>query len=81
MKFVEPLAGDRGREARVQHGRRLPLWKRRPASQPEGGARGTRPGRCLGREVWESEVVPLLKNPHGLRPIAVFEELCRRHPA
>ena len=30
-------------------------------------------------EVWDSEAVPLLKTP-GLRPIAIFEELCRRHP-
>jgi transposase InsO family protein len=31
-------------------------------------------------EVWDSEVVPLLKDAPGLRPIAIFEELCRRHP-
>jgi hypothetical protein len=31
-------------------------------------------------EVWDSEVVPLLNGAPGLRPIAVFEELCRRHP-
>jgi hypothetical protein len=30
--------------------------------------------------VWDSEVVPLLKDAPGLRPIAIFEELCRRHP-
>jgi hypothetical protein len=30
--------------------------------------------------VWDSEVVPLLKEAPGLRPIAIFEELCRRHP-
>jgi hypothetical protein len=29
-------------------------------------------------DVWDSEVVPLLDSP-GLRPIAIFEELCRRH--
>jgi len=30
--------------------------------------------------VWDSEVVPLLKEAPGLRPIAIFEEICRRHP-
>jgi transposase InsO family protein len=31
-------------------------------------------------DVWDSEVVPLLKDAPGLRPVAIFEELCRRHP-
>jgi hypothetical protein len=31
-------------------------------------------------EVWDSEIVPLLKDAPGLRPVAIFEELCRRHP-
>ncbi len=31
-------------------------------------------------DVWDSEVVPLLNGAPGLRPIAVFEELLRRHP-
>src|SRR5271154_5424112 len=31
-------------------------------------------------EVGDSEVVPLLKDAPGLRPIAIFEELCRRRP-
>ena len=30
--------------------------------------------------VWENDVLPMLKAAPGLRPIAVFEELCRRHP-
>ena len=30
--------------------------------------------------VWDSEVVPLLKDAPGLRPIAIFEELQLRHP-
>src|SRR6202521_1080745 len=30
--------------------------------------------------VWDSEVVPLLEDAPGLRPIAIFEELCRQHP-
>jgi hypothetical protein len=31
-------------------------------------------------DVWENEVLPILRAAPGLRPIAVFEELCRRHP-
>jgi transposase InsO family protein len=30
--------------------------------------------------VWESEIVPLLKKTPGLRAIAVFDEIVRRHP-
>ena len=30
--------------------------------------------------VWDLEVVPMLRAAPGLRPIAVFQELCRRHP-
>jgi transposase InsO family protein len=30
--------------------------------------------------VWDTEVVPLLKSTPGLRPVAVFDELRRRHP-
>jgi hypothetical protein len=31
-------------------------------------------------DVWDSEVVPMLRAAPGLRPIAIFEELRRRHP-
>ena len=31
-------------------------------------------------DVWDSDVVPMLKAAPGLRPIAIFEELRRRHP-
>src|SRR5258707_10707581 len=31
-------------------------------------------------EVWYSEVVPLLKSAPGLRPVAIFDEIRRRHP-
>jgi hypothetical protein len=34
--------------------------------------------RCL--RVWDSEVVPLLKSAPGLRPVAIFDEIRRRHP-
>ena len=30
--------------------------------------------------VWDSEVVPLLKSVSGLRPVAIFDEVRRRHP-
>ncbi|MGG5889675.1 IS21 family transposase, partial [Falsiroseomonas sp. HC035] len=30
--------------------------------------------------IWDGEVVPLLQSAPGLRPIAVFEEIRRRHP-
>ncbi len=31
-------------------------------------------------DVWQSEIVPILKAAPGLRPVAIFEELLRRHP-
>jgi hypothetical protein len=30
--------------------------------------------------VWDSEIVPMLEAAPGLRAVAIFEELCRRHP-
>jgi len=30
--------------------------------------------------VWDSEVVPLLKSAPGPRPVAIFDEIRRRHP-
>ena len=51
---------------------RLPSQKKTP--------RGRRRRDPL-EEVFDSEVVPLLKAAPGLRPIAVLEELLRRHPA
>jgi hypothetical protein len=51
---------------------RLPSQKKTP--------RGRRRRDPLA-EVFDSEVVPLLKAAPGLRPIAVLEELLRRHPA
>ena len=31
-------------------------------------------------DVWQSEIVPILEAAPGLRPIAIFEEVLRRHP-
>jgi hypothetical protein len=42
-------------------------------------ARGRRRPDPLA-SVWESEIVPLLKKTPGLRTIAVFDEIIRRHP-
>jgi len=44
-----------------------------------GGPRGRRRPDPLAT-VWENEIVPLLQAAPGLRPIAVFDEILRRHP-
>jgi Mu transposase, C-terminal domain len=56
---------------RFEHDPRLPSQKRPP--------------RCRRRPdpleaVWDSEIVPMIANAPGLRPIAVLEEIRRRHP-
>jgi hypothetical protein len=56
---------------RIEDDPRLPSRKKVP--------RGRRRPDPLGG-VWDSEVVPILKAAPGLRAIAVFEELRRRHP-
>jgi hypothetical protein len=56
---------------RIEHGRRLPSQRKAPR-----GSR--RPDPLAG--VWDSEVVPLLKSVAGLRPVAIFDEIRRRHP-
>ena len=30
--------------------------------------------------IWDAEIVPMLQSTPGLRPVAVFEEMLRRHP-
>jgi hypothetical protein len=50
----------------------------RPPSQKEA-LRGRRRPDPLA-EIFDSEVVPLLKAAPGVRPIAIFEEMTRRHP-
>jgi transposase InsO family protein len=50
----------------------------RPRSQKAAPRERRRPDPLAA--VWESEIVPLLKGAPGLRPIAVFEEMRRRHP-
>src|SRR6201997_1267797 len=56
---------------RIEQDPRLPSQKKAP--------RGRRRRDPLA-EVWDSEVVPLLKSAPGLRPVAIFDEIRRRHP-
>ena len=56
---------------RIEHDPRLPSQKKAP--------RGRRRRDPLA-EVWDSEVVPLLKSAPGLRAVAIFDEIRRRHP-
>jgi hypothetical protein len=55
---------------RLEQDLRLPSQKKRP--------RGRRRPDPLAA-VWESEIVPMLERAPGLRPIAVFDEIRRRH--
>ncbi len=56
---------------RIENDPRLPSQKRAP--------RGRRRPDPLG-DLFESEVVPMLEAAPGLRPVAIFEEMVRRHP-
>jgi hypothetical protein len=56
---------------RIEQDPRFPSQKKAP--------RGRRRRDPLAA-VWDSEVVPLLLSAPGLRPVAIFEEICRRHP-
>src|SRR5690242_19854714 len=56
---------------RIEQDPRLPSQKKAP--------RGRRRRDPLA-EVWDSEIVPLLKSVPGLRPVAIFDEIRRRHP-
>jgi len=56
---------------RIEADPRLPSQKTKP--------RGRRRPDPLAR-VWEGEIVPMLEAAPGVRAIAIFEEICRRHP-
>jgi hypothetical protein len=56
---------------RIENDPRLPSQKKAP--------RGRRRPDPLA-SVWDSEIVPILKATPGIRAIAVFEEIRRRHP-
>jgi hypothetical protein len=50
----------------------------RPPSQRKTARGRRRPDPLAG--VWEGEIVPILQAAPGVRAVAIFEELCRRHP-
>lgn len=56
---------------RIEVDPRLPSQKRAPRSR-------RRPDPLA--EIWEAEIVPILKSAPGLRAVAVLEEMRRRHP-
>ena len=56
---------------RINEDPRLPSQKKAPRYR-------RRPDPLV--EVWDSEVVPLLKSAAGLRSVAIFDEIRRRHP-
>ncbi|MGB3625807.1 MAG: IS21 family transposase, partial [Henriciella sp.] len=55
---------------RLQADQTLPSQKKTPRSRRRPDPLG---------EIFETEVVPLLQSSPGLRPVAIFEELLRRH--
>ena len=57
---------------RIEADPRLPAQKKKPRGR-------RRPDPLAG--VWDSEIVPMLETAPGIRAVAVFEEICRRHPA
>ena len=56
---------------RIEADPRLPSQKQKPRGR-------RRPDPLAG--VWEGEIVPMLQAAPGIRAVAVFEEICRRHP-
>jgi transposase InsO family protein len=56
---------------RIEADPRLPSHQQKPRER-------RRPDPLAG--VWEGEIVPMLAAAPGLRAVAVFEEICRRHP-
>ncbi|HIJ39003.1 MAG TPA: IS21 family transposase, partial [Rhodospirillaceae bacterium] len=56
---------------RLEKDRRLPSQKKIPRES-------RRPDPLIA--VWDSEIVPIMKAAPGMRPIAIFGEILRRHP-
>ena len=56
---------------RIETDPRLPSQKQRPRGR-------RRPDPLAG--VWDSEIVPMMEAAPGIRAVAIFEEICRRHP-
>jgi len=55
---------------RIEADPRLPAQKKKP--------RGRRRPDPLAW-IWDSEIVPMLETAPGIRAVAIFEEICRRH--
>jgi hypothetical protein len=55
---------------RIEADPRLPSQKEKPRGR-------RRPDPLAG--VWDSEIVPMLEAAPGIRAVAIFEEICRRH--
>ena len=56
---------------RIEADPRLPSQKEKPRGR-------RRPDPLAG--VWDSEIVTMLEAAPGIRAVAIFEEICRRHP-
>lgn len=56
---------------RIEHDPRWPSHKQSPRPR-------RRPDPLAG--IFKQEIVPMLEAAPGLRPVAVFEEMMRRHP-
>ena len=70
---------DCGRQVRVQLVKRYRIEKDlRLPSQRKVRRERRRPDPLA--DVWQSEIVPILEAAPGLRPVAIFEEVLRRHP-
>src|SRR6185437_11189105 len=60
-------------------GRRIERDPRLPSQKHAGRKRGRQVPDPLDG-IWESDILPLLESRPGLRPIALLEEMQRRHP-
>src|SRR5207342_2442648 len=56
---------------RIEADPRLPSQKEKPRGR-------RRPDPLAG--IWDSEIIPMLEAAPGIRAVAIFEEICRRHP-
>ena len=62
----------------VATGRRIERDPRPPSSCKESRAYRTRSDPLAG--IWDEEIVPMLAEAAGLRPVTILRELARRHP-
>lgn len=78
LRLTEPVTAAAAKAAisvasayRIEDDRRLPSQKHEPRGR-------RRPDPLI--DIFEAEVVPMLAGAPAIRPVAVFEELKRRHP-